>query len=94
MCADFKMFHSEFLARSEPDRDKAIWWHLRRTRQCPVCRTRPEEWDEASGGHRRAYVGVITDCEGCIVLERTQCAPEITESRGRKAGLVRNPELG
>jgi len=93
VCADFKIFHSEFLAKLTSDRDKAIWWYARKAKECPVCHTRPEEWDESQGGHRRAYVGTFIDCEGCIVLERTQCAPEISEIRGRSAGLIRNPEL-
>lgn len=85
--------HSEFLAWSASDRDKAIWHHLRKRRTHGPCGTRPEEWDEDQGGHRRAYVPRILECEGCIILERTREAPELSSGRGMYVALVSNPDL-
>lgn len=90
---EFGMFHSEFLAASADDRDKALWTHSRRRNACPRCGTRKDEWDEALGGHRHAYRGEIHRCQGCVVLERTQDAPQLQgegRQRGLHAVLVRN----
>jgi len=92
VCAEYRIFHTQFLSRSSDDRDKAIWWWLRKRKECPRCMTRPEEWDEDEGGHRRAYLPRIIECEGCIALERTEQAPEMNEGRGRSVGLIRNPD--
>lgn len=93
ICYDYKIFHSDYLRRSADDRDKAIWTHIGKREICPYCGTSDKEWDEEQGGHRRAYVPRIHECEGCIVRERTQSAPELKEGRGRRVILVRNPEL-
>jgi hypothetical protein len=90
VCASYRVRHSEFLAWSDSDRDKALWQHIRAVTTCKQCGTRPEEWDPERGGHRRAYRGVITDCEGCIVIEQTTEAPQMKQGRGKKVGLVRS----
>lgn len=93
VCAEYRIFHSEFLERSTADRDKALWWHARQRKTCQGCGTRGEEWDPEQGGHRRAYISTITTCEGCVVIERTQDAPQMKDGRGKRAGLIRNPDL-
>ena len=90
VCRHYRVFHSEFLARSQSDRDKAIWDYQRWRSACPDCGTRPDEWDPDKGGHRRAYRAVITDCEGCIVIERAQAVSEMQQGRGKKVALLRN----
>lgn len=86
--------HSEFLAYSQDDRDKAIWQYVREQRTC-TCGTRPEEWDPEQGGHRHAYFPQITTCPGCVGIERTQQAPEMQgdQARGKRISLARNPDL-
>lgn len=72
VCAAYRMPHSEFLAWSSADRDKAIWWQIRKAQTCAGCGTRAEEWDPAAGGHRRAYGVEERVCAGCEVLQRAQ----------------------
>lgn len=67
------IFHSDFLARSQDDRDKAISMWLRKRTTCSQCGTRPEEWDPAQGGHRRAYLAEVQVCRGCqAIAERAK----------------------
>lgn len=82
--------HDGFLEWSRSSRDKALWWLMRDRQKCGECHTRAEEWDPKQGGHRRAYKAAIVDCEGCIVVERTQAAPEMSSGRGKKIVLLRN----
>lgn len=83
--------HSEFLALSTDDRDKAIWLFLRERETCRYCGTRPDEWDPEVGGHRQAYIGRIVTCSGCVVRERTEEAPE-AQGRGKRVELYVNPD--
>lgn len=92
VCADYGIRHSEFLGWPATDRDKAIWWSLRRQAACPACGTRPEEWDPKRGGSRDAYRAEITECLGCVERERAQDAPEMKKRRGLSVGLTRNRE--
>jgi hypothetical protein len=95
VCAQYKRFHSEFLALSQDDRDKAIWQFLRDRSTCPHCGTRPEEWDPDVGGHRGAYVADLAECEGCVVKLRGEAAAEseLQAFRGMRVVLVRNQEV-
>lgn len=93
VCWHHRIRHSEFLSWDPDDRNKAILWYLREADTCPVCSTRPEEWDPERGGHRQAYFGQIIDCEGCVVIQRTAAAPEMKHGRGHHVVLVRNPEV-
>ena len=86
--------HSEFLAWSAVDRDKAIWLFLRERETCRYCGTRPDEWDPEHGGHRQAYVGRIVTCAGCVVRERTEDSSDMQGGRGKKVELHRNPIEG
>lgn len=74
VCAEYRISHSHFLggppAWTAADRDKAIWWQIRKAETCPSCGTRPEEWEPQLGGHRRAYVAEEFVCAGCEVLQR------------------------
>jgi len=89
-CGPRGISHDEFLGWSQSARDKAIWWMLRERKKCGVCQTRAEEWDPEQGGDRRAYRAQLTQCEGCIVIERAQESPEMSAARGMKVFLVRN----
>lgn len=95
VCAQYKRFHSEFLALSQDDRDKAIWQFLRDRSTCPHCGTRPEEWDPDAGGNRAAYVADLTECEGCVVRLRgeAEAEQELRDFRGARIVLVRNQEV-
>lgn len=70
--AQYRMPHSEFLGWSQPDRDKAIWWHVRDGRTCQSCYTRPEEWDDDEGGDLHAYHAGFGHCRGCEVRAQAQ----------------------
>lgn len=58
-----------FLGWGKPDRDLAIWQHVRAKDICPSCGTRAEEWDEAAGGDRDAYHAEERRCRGCELIE-------------------------
>ena len=89
-CGPRGLSHDDFLGWSASARDKAIWWMLRERSRCPACGTRAEEWDPEQGGHRRAYSAKLSQCEGCIVVERAQESNEMSAARGMKVFLVRN----
>lgn len=95
LCAEvYRIPHSEFLSWSASDRNKAVWQFLRQRKKCRRCLTRAEEWDPEQGGHRRAYRAEIRQCEGCVVLERAESAPEFkSTTRGLYAALVLNEEM-
>lgn len=91
------IFHSDFLARSQDDRDKAIWMYLRARQACSQCGTRPEEWDPAQGGDRAAYRAVAQTCRGCQEIESRMASvnaiPEAQRGHGVKVTLIRNSSL-
>lgn len=90
VCHDYKIFHSEFLAKSQDDRDKAIWAHLRARQTCPRCHTRAEEWEPAKGGDRAAYRAVAKVCRGCQELQsREDTLPKEQRTRGMFVTLIR-----
>lgn len=89
VCHHYRISHSEFLSWSQDDRDKAIWQHVRERSACSRCGTRPEEWDESRGGHRRAYVAVEKWCGGCEQIEAKQASLTGDEGRGIYVGLKR-----
>ena len=76
VCEQYRIPHSHFLGGplvwTQADRDKAIWWRRWQAETCPRCQTRPWEWDEHEGGHRRAYRAEVEICPGCEVLERAE----------------------
>ena len=92
VCAEYRIFHSEFLAKSVSDRDKAIWWHIRKAKTCPQCRTRPEEWDETQGGHRQAYYAMALQCEGCLKIHRAQETLEKNPIAGAHVALLKRDD--
>ena len=91
ICAAYRIPHSGFLSWETPDRDKAIWQFIREREMCRNCGTRPDEWDESKGGRRDAYHGVIQQCPGCVVRERTEEAPQMQEGRGNYVALLKPP---
>ena len=64
VCHEWRCSHAEFLQWSKDSRDKAIWWLARKRAACGNCGTRPEEFDEARGGHQ-AYAWDVDHCRGC-----------------------------
>lgn len=89
VCDDYKIAHAVFLGWDADDRDKAIWWHVRKAAACRSCGTRPEEWDPESGGDRRAYVATTYTCRGCQQLEARRDALTGKEGRGVHVTLTR-----
>lgn len=94
MCAAYRIPHSVFLGWDVADRDKACWQWLRDRQTCPHCGTRPDEWDEQAGGHRRAYVAEFIQCEGCVVKLKAEDDPQMQEFRGIRVQLVKTDSLG
>lgn len=90
VCAEYKISHTAFLAWSQEDRDKAIWWHLRERERCPSCGTRPAEWDPEAGGDRRAYAPKVVTCRGCQQIEARRDALTGGEGHGVQIVLVRS----
>lgn len=94
VCATYGIPHSRFLGWDQPDRDKAIWWHVRQQETCPQCGTRPDEWDPEHGGARNAYSPEVRRCRGCEVRQRGEDMPEMKDNgRGLSVVLRRNPEV-
>lgn len=101
VCVGYHIPHSHFLGGphewTQLDRDKAIWWHARQAGTCQQCGTRPEEWNEADGGHMHAYVGTVAFCRGCEVRAQQQeefdRAGKNAYRRGSYVTLMRNPEV-
>lgn len=86
----YQISHSQFLAWSQDDRDKAIWFELREAERCPNCRTRPAEWDPEQGGDHRAYIAKLLTCRGCQAMEDRQAAiPSDHPGRGQHITLAR-----
>ena len=84
------IFHSDFLARSQDDRDKAIWAWLRERQTCPECGTRPDEWDPTNGGDRHAYLAQVDVCRGCqAVAGRSKGLTDEQRQPGMKVVLKR-----
>ena len=94
MCHHYQRSHSEFLAWSQEDRDKAIWQFIIEQKTCHFCGTRSEEWDPASGGRRDAYVAALVECEGCVVRLRGEKTfkQELEAFAGTRVVLMRNEE--
>lgn len=94
VCAEFHLPHSEFLAWGTSDRDKAIWWYLRKRQTCPGCGTRPDEWNPDVGGSWHAYRFEAVQCEGCLKRHRAEEALEKSKAPGMHVVGVRNdPEV-
>lgn len=72
------------------DRDKAIWWYLRRQSTCPSCGTREEEWDPARGGDRdAAYAPERHHCRGCQIKNEAEASNLISEADARDGWHLR-----
>lgn len=69
---EYRMMHSEFLAKDKDDRDKAIWWYIRQKQTCPACGTRETEWDPTKGGNYHAYGAELYRCRGCEVKQMAE----------------------
>ena len=91
-CEAYNISHSHFLGGppewTQADRDKAIWYQLRKAETCSSCGTHPDDWDPAAGGHRHAYTAVPTRCAGCAVLEQARLAHDADPHKGRGETVV------
>lgn len=74
--------HSGFLAWSEDDQQKALWWQAREAQRCTGCGTHPDDWNEDVGGSRDAYVPEERTCPGC----RARGPADDTLTKARQAG--------
>lgn len=70
----YRIRHSEFLEWDQLDRDKAIWWHVRKSETCAGCGTREVEWDPDQGGDRLAYGTDIRQCRGCAIKQAAEAS--------------------
>ncbi|WP_181800354.1 hypothetical protein [Streptomyces ipomoeae] len=56
---------------------------------CPSCGTRADEWDEAAGGDRFAYVSSTSRCPGCeLIAHERDHVPDGPHGYGVKVGLI------
>lgn len=63
---------------------------LRERSACSSCGTRPDEWDPAQGGHRRAYLAQVHVCRGCqAIAERAKGLDDEQAERGHHIVLRR-----
>ena len=72
LCDQMGIPHSHFLGGplrwTEDDQEKALAYHQFKGNVCRTCGTEPHEWDPAHGGHREAYIGGQSRCEGDVIL--------------------------
>ena len=95
VCHHYRIPHSEFLAWSQDDRDKAIWMFVRARQTCSQCGTRADEWDPAQGGNRRAYLAEVQVCRGCqAIAERSKGLDDKQASHGHHIVLRRRGVAG
>ena len=74
---------------SELDRRKAIAYRDYKRTVCQACGTRPDEWNEETGGDEDAYLAATHKCIGCEVLADKQAeVPDGPEGRGIKVYLL------
>lgn len=90
VCAEYKIRHSSFLRWSQLDRDKAIWYMVRKAETCPSCGTRENEWDPEQGGNRQAYGTDICRCRGCEVKQMAEESDAAKVGRGVYVKLRKN----
>lgn len=92
MCEAYRISHSHFLGGppewTQADRDKAVWYQLRKAETCSSCGTHPDEWDPAKGGDRHAYAAAVHRCPGCAQLEQGQAAQENDPNKGRGEKII------
>lgn len=93
VCANYGIPHSKFVAWSQDDRDKALWWEIHSREACPECGTRADEWDPNLGGHDYAYRPELHKCWGCARKADAQQRVKDEDARtGVRVVLVRNTE--
>lgn len=71
-CVPLGIPHSQFLAWSADDQDKAIAYTVRQRARCPSCGTNPDEWVTAGGDPviPPPYEPTTHVCMGCADKER------------------------
>jgi len=75
VCRHYRLGHSQFLAWSDDDQDKALAFERRRqVRQgalCPSCGTEPSDWVDSTGRRlaEPAWIVETTSCQGCDEID-------------------------
>lgn len=81
---------------TDHDRHAALSWFIQDRRRCPSCGTDPEDWSEAKGGDRNAFVTEEAVCLGCqrfqTAQERMSKDPVKSKMKGLAVRLVPRPE--
>ena len=77
-CGPARLAHSDFLAWSQDDQDKALMWQAHEARRCSSCGHHSEE------GIRHVHVDV---CPGCVAVQRTS-AGEDSKVRGARLRMI------
>lgn len=78
---------SAFLAWPEADQEAALAWQAHADAACPGCGTRSDDWDEAAGGHRQAWIAQAARCPGCAAVERMH--EQVEDAPGVRVRLIR-----
>lgn len=80
----------DFLARSQASRDAALLWQQDRNETCSGCGTHPDDWDPDRGGHERAFVATVIDCQGCraIAVRQERLTKEVEKGKYSPAARV------
>lgn len=95
ICHHYRIPHSAFLSWNDDDQDKArAFWRFDRS-VCTGCGTRPDEWDPAAGGDRRAYSADVIVCPGCQLRGDLQrdLQQQDTEQAGQAIVLLPRVEV-
>jgi hypothetical protein len=94
LCREYRIPHSLFRGHgdgtwSDLDRRKALAYEDYLRQVCPGCGTRPEEWDENTGGDEDAYRAVTHRCIGCqLIADKQKTVPATDEGHGVKVALI------
>jgi hypothetical protein len=84
---------SVFLDWDQQDQDNALMWQAHEARRYPDG-THPDDWDEDTGGSRRAYHVHIDTHPGARLIEKAMYSPEFKEAgEGAHVHLVRGEPL-
>lgn len=98
LCDQMGLPHSQFLGGppvwTPDDQEKALAFRAWKLNVCPTCGTEPEEWDPAHGGHREAYIGGQSRCEGDVILaQEAENIASLREVAGAAAVAGMRPVL-
>lgn len=82
-CGPAGIPHSQFLAWSQDDQDKALGWLIDKGEKCPGCGTYPDEWLDEDGVPHEEEPYELHDmvCRACMLMgkERKNTPEERTD---------------